>query len=1318
MDRRVAISEGRELSDRTSGSVLNVDISHFTSFTDEATRRYGTRRGAEAVSHLVALMTERVVTEVHRYGGSVIGFAGDGITCWFEGDRGRRATAAALAIRDNPPEAHPTPPVKGVVTAGLARRFIVGHPRIQKVDVLAGGIVDRIALADHLAQPGEVVVGGEVVGWLGADAEVQAWRSDSEVSSDGETFAVVAGDPQLISDAPGPPKVVLLDQADARDWVLPPVMDRYLGRAGAHEGEMRTVCPVFLSFSGIDYDFDNDAGTKLDSFVRWVQTVFARHGAFLLQLIVGDKGSYLYGALGAPLAHEEDPLRALRAAESLLHPPPDLPFITDLRAGLDLGPALAGTYGGIGRRTYGVLGQTVNNAARLMQAAEPGQILATAEVLDATNANITAHEVDRLPGRSVYVVEAITVQPSIHRIFTRPSGPLVGRSSQSELIDLRLRGLLGGEAGFIYVRGPVGMGTSRLLAELRDHASSLGVSSLVSACDPIESETPFFAFRRVMLDLLGIDAGSDPGTVRAALREHLGDEDEELFPLLNPLLPIQLPDTPAIEKMPADARGDQTYELLLRAFEEPSGTLRVQVLILDDAQWLDLASYALLELIVARAKGFLVAIGARISPAGETVTNGEDPIEELVSKAGGDVIDLRPLDVDETARLFAAELGADAVPEPLRGVVWERSGGTPLFVEELARALKSRRLVQVREGTGLVEADPNVLAREFPEHLEAVLVARLDALPVDQQTVIRTAAVLGQTFQPDLLGDILGPDGVAGELEASLNALVAEGLLTHQDAEAAPRSPLTFRSDLVRDAASRILVTEQRRSIHARAVQWLEASGASDQVQQFPILAHHSLGAGDTARAADYWIKAAESARQSSFHANAIRFYRQALSLADDLPIPDVERGRWEVRLGESYVQRQGSDSADGRGWIESGLDRIGHPVRSSAAAGLMIAPQLVRQVWWRLRQPGKPHPDRDVLLEASRAYERLVEIYFLGGENSRSIEAAIRTLNLAEKAGPSPELARATATFGALLGFTPLAWVRRIAERYMARALHTVDDTGDRSAMAWVPMVAAFYHAGRAEWDRAEELANRAIGVAQESGDLRRYEDALSNLMIQAYLRGDLTTGLERSSELEERADLRGAELGRGYALQGRAYCLLDLGDFSAAGAVVKELKEMVGSMHQDDEGLVDETVALEALWAARTGDLATARGLADATLQSARATTPSNFSAIATFSAPAEVYVTILRSGDAGSDLRRDCRQAIRLLRSYARTFPIGLPRWARWSGAYAEASDRPALAEKRYLSAIDAGVRLGMSHEETQARQELARLRGEVEEAQRPP
>jgi class 3 adenylate cyclase len=185
-DRLRALARGETLPDRTAGAALFADISGFTPLTEALTLELGAQRGAEELSRQINAVYEKLIAEVENFGGSVLSFAGDSITCWFDGDTGLDAVASALAMQ-SAMKAFSTLWLKVAVTTGPARRFVVGDPAIRYFDALAGATITRLARAEHLAGRGEVMLDVETADVHVGHLDLGEWRT----AENGERFVVV-----------------------------------------------------------------------------------------------------------------------------------------------------------------------------------------------------------------------------------------------------------------------------------------------------------------------------------------------------------------------------------------------------------------------------------------------------------------------------------------------------------------------------------------------------------------------------------------------------------------------------------------------------------------------------------------------------------------------------------------------------------------------------------------------------------------------------------------------------------------------------------------------------------------------------------------------------------------------------------------------------------------------------------------------------------------------------------------------------------------------------------------------------------------------
>ena len=301
-DRLRALAAGQSLPDRTQGAALFADISGFTPLAERLTQALGARCGAEELSDHLNRTYDALIGALEQYGGSVIGFAGDAITCWFDdssqaagdgpGAAPLRALAAAAAMQAAM-QAFPDLALKIAVASGPARRLVVGDPQIQLLDTLAGATLARMAAGERLARQGEILADSATVAGAtlaGAAFSLGEWRMDPATQA---RFAVIQSARQIITPHIPQAKQADLSPETLRPWLLPAVYEREQAGMGAFLTELRSAVALFLRFAGIDYDGDQAAGEKLDEFVRRVKAVVARNGGTLLDLVIGDKGSYL-----------------------------------------------------------------------------------------------------------------------------------------------------------------------------------------------------------------------------------------------------------------------------------------------------------------------------------------------------------------------------------------------------------------------------------------------------------------------------------------------------------------------------------------------------------------------------------------------------------------------------------------------------------------------------------------------------------------------------------------------------------------------------------------------------------------------------------------------------------------------------------------------------------------------------------------------------------------------------------------------------------------------------------------------------------------
>ncbi len=923
IDRRLALQAAAPLPDRTHGSALFADISGFTRLTRLFVEVLGRRRGAEEVLPILNEINAALIAEVHAHRGSVIGFSGDAITCWFDGDDGARAVTVGLAMQAAmapfasvmaPGEIRAALTVKIAIAAGEVRRFVVGAPEFSHMDVLAGGTIIRMAQTERASHSGEVVVTEEVAANLGEALTLGDWRpiegprpepaeglaSTGSASRgslpefvEGGRVSPVLSFTRTVDPDPWPaPETIAVPVEIARQWVIPAVMRRLDSGQGHFMAELRPAAALFVRFGGLDYDHDEAAGEKLDRYIRWVQGVAAQYEGALIQLTHGDKGSYYYIVFGAPVAHGDDPARAVAAALTLRTPPASLAFIGDVQIGVASGFMRTGAYGSPTRLTYGVLGEKTNLAARLMAAAPPGTIYCDAAVYAATRgqweyAVVTVEADPKKGGAPLGAVYSPTGEMITHHSLPAISRDLVGRDAQVARLAAMLDEVLQGKTPLGWLEAEAGLGKSRLIAEADRLAGLAGFRVFLGAGVSIEQQTPYLAWREILGQVLGWDSlrASQERTAEAlAVLTRYAPYLRERFPLLNDILPLGLPENDLTASLPANLRQENTMQAmidLLRAVAQTQPLL----LIFEDAHWMDTLSW---ELAARLARAFREdQIGAALLWVTRPLEPGSFASFQqaaLVQLSELITIRLGKLLPDEIRQLLATELDArpEDIPAEIAALVEERADGNPFFAQELILTLRERGLIRPHAGAGTRgwEAAPkfSTTVPALPDTLQGLILARIDRLPPDVQVALKIGAVIGRRFSAGAVNHVLAgrTDILPKSTAEFFGQLQRQELLDFDEGGA-----YVFRHILTRDAAYETLLYSQRRELHEAVAGWYEVEYEDEALAPYyPVMVHHYRAAELPSREFPFLRLAASQAQARFANQDALSYVNRALELA------------------------------------------------------------------------------------------------------------------------------------------------------------------------------------------------------------------------------------------------------------------------------------------------------------------------------------------------------------------------------------------------------------------------------------------------------
>jgi class 3 adenylate cyclase len=646
-DRRATLLGGPALPDRALGAALLADISGFTSLTTSLVASLGPRRGAEELILQINRVYDALITEIEKFGGSVIDFAGDAILCWFDsarmGDGLGMATLAAVgagyalqeAIRrfarvDVAGGAEVGISLKVAIASGEARRLVVGDPDIQLLDVLAGSTLDRLG-------------------------EVASSTTSGEVRLDEAAARVIAPLDAARLEVPAATPVSLPSDA-VLPWIPRSIRAHLAQGQESFLADLRPAIAAFILVPGLDYA-DAGAGEKLDGLIRWAQSRATAWDGLLLQVTTGDKGTYLYMVFGAPVSHEDDAIRAVHASLEIRDLPDDLAWARGLQIGLTRGVMRTGTYGGATRRSWGVMGNDVNLAARLMMRAGRGQIVISAAVAAELRGRFDVRDLPPMtlkgmpaPVKVFEVSGPMSLEVGSTGEWSRATA-MVGRAREQALLLARLEALADGAGSVAVILGDPGIGKSHLLRHTLTQARTRGVTALAGAASALERSALYLAWRPIFARLLALpEAPIDPSAREEFLAARLEDDERSLLPLLSAVLPFPIADNATTATMGGQVRAETTRALLAGILTRVGGREPLCIAI-EDAHWMDSASWALLQRVMS-AGTTLVLLTSRSIEAGST-----PELSQLLALPGIERIDLAALTGADSLRLACERLG-------------------------------------------------------------------------------------------------------------------------------------------------------------------------------------------------------------------------------------------------------------------------------------------------------------------------------------------------------------------------------------------------------------------------------------------------------------------------------------------------------------------------------------------------------------------------------------------------------------------------------------------------------------------------------------
>ncbi|MBP7688739.1 MAG: tetratricopeptide repeat protein [Thermoflexales bacterium] len=902
------------------GALAFADISGFTALSEKLSIMG--REGAEQVTEIVNRYFRRMLGIVFEHGGDVFKFGGDALLIYFP-DGDQPGAVAALTASWHMQQAMSelaevkttlgTFPLRMKIGLNTGSFFAgrLGTPDDRQF-MVTGDNVNATARAESLSVAGQILVTPMVYAALSGPASTFQFApgpNDHYLLTallTAPKLSITPWPQQLL--APDTPLASLVTALDRLTPFLPNgLLPRLMGDAAQPRasGEHRLVGTLFCNFFGaseliaqLGTERADEIAAHLNRYLIKMHTAIAQYGGVISKIDLYDHGDKIMAIFGAPIAHENDAERTLRAALDMQASVRDLAVMKiEQSIGVTSGVVFAGLVGSDERREYTVMGDDVNLAARLMSAAPRGDLLLSSSIRRKVTAfyEVADRGTVKVKGKSqpipIFSVVGPRAQPEPVRGIRGLHSPLVGRDVElATLRDLAAQIRSGSNTGRLLVlTGDAGLGKSRLINELRAQIAVDECRCLESHCLSYTQNVSYSAFTDIVRSALGLNAGDSEAEGWTKLRQQLAellpaDVCDDILPYLASFLSWRLPE--ALAERVTYLEGEALQRQVIRAVVtvlEALAARHPMLLVFDDLHWADSASLALLErtLTLVERSPILIALLYRPDRTHGSWALGENAARIYPAQC----VSLRipPLDVPrgEDQQLVRNLLQLAELPAELPPLI-ARGEGNPFYIEEIIRALIDAGAIVYKDERW--QPTRSLGLSTVPDSLQGIIMARIDRLIEDARRTLQLASVVGRTFQYLALNWLASAAALAAQLDGSLSTLQRAELIREQTR--LPELEYGFAQAMFRDVAYESLLLRDRRVYHRLVAQQLEETHPDQIEEVYELLAHHYGLSDDRKQALTYLIKAGEKTRAAYANKEAIEFFTQAALLADHLGTP------------------------------------------------------------------------------------------------------------------------------------------------------------------------------------------------------------------------------------------------------------------------------------------------------------------------------------------------------------------------------------------------------------------------------------------------
>lgn len=604
-----------------------------------------------------------------------------------------------------------------------------------------------------------------------------------------------------------------------------------------------------------------------------ISKIISKYEGFI-EKYAGDAVMVLFGAT---TSHEDDPVRAIRAAREIhimvdsLSPKYEerIQQTLSMHTGINTGLVVTGEIN-LEKGIHGVAGDTINVASRLSHLAKEGEIIVSPDTHRQAERYFIFKRLDstRLKGKAKSIVPYLVVgktkiQTRFEAAEQRGFKLYIGREQELNTLHVCLEKVIAGQGQFITVVGEAGIGKSRLLFEFRHSLDRKQVIVLEGRCRPYGIDTPYLPLINALKR--GLDMTEDDSP--AQLLEKAVANVQVIDPALKAYIPYYL----HLLSIPSDKYflpKNQKGEDLKRALQEALSAIitlntkhKPMLLILEDWHWVDEASDSALKQLVRMIPSYHLMIVVLYRPEYQAKWDSMEIHTPLV---------LKPLRRQNTEEIIKSTFNADRLPEGLGEIIHERTGGNPLFAEEVAYSLIDQGVVLVKNRrTVLTQSAERI---HLPDTVKAVISSRFDRLDGKMQETLRSASVIGREFAQRVLERVTSnPKGLSKPLEE------LKALEVIQQIRILPEAEYIFKHVLTQVVVYESLLLKRRRELHRLVGEAIEEFYKERLEEQYESLAHHYSNSNNLEKAIQFLELAGDKATRYFSLGEARRHYRSAI---------------------------------------------------------------------------------------------------------------------------------------------------------------------------------------------------------------------------------------------------------------------------------------------------------------------------------------------------------------------------------------------------------------------------------------------------------